>query len=128
MSARVLEHLDDLEAFLDVSMLAGFTYGMDKALVLVSRAGLLGHQVGRTGSDHEPEKTQAIDDVAPLAEQTQIRQFIGSTNWVRRHWPPYYAAAAKILGEYMRPGVRLGPPGLGAYDPPTPGCKSSKSY
>ena len=46
---------------------------------------------------------------------------------MRRYLPPYYAAAAKILGEYMRPGVRLGPPGLGAYDPPTPGCKAVKA-
>ena len=74
--------------------------------MFVSTASLLGHRVSRTGSDHEPEKTQAIDDFAPLAEQTQIRQLIG-TNWVRRYLPPYYAAAAKVLGEYMRPGLKL---------------------
>ena len=127
MSAGVLEHLDALEPFLDVSILAGFSFGVDKANVLVSTASLLGHRVSRTGSDHEPEKIQAIDDFAPLAEQMQIRQFIGSTHWVRRYLPPIYAAAAKVLGEYMKPGVKLGLPGLGAYEPPTPGCKAFKA-
>ena len=94
MTAGVLEHLEALEPFLDVSILAGFSFGVDKANVLVSTASLLGHRVSRYGSDHEPEKTQAIDGFAPLTEQTQIRQFIGSTNWVRRYLPPTYAAAA----------------------------------
>ena len=41
MSAGVLEHLDALEPFLDVSILAGFSFGVDKENLLVSTASLL---------------------------------------------------------------------------------------
>ena len=106
--------IDALEPFLDVSHLAGFSFDVDEALVLVADASLLGHHVRGNGSDHEPEKIQAIDDFAPLAEVTQVKQFVGSSNWVRRYLAPYFVAAMKILGEYRKPGVKLGPLGLRA--------------
>ena len=53
----LLEHLSELEPFLDVSILSGFSYGINKASVAFMTGSLLGHQVGRDGSAHEPEKT-----------------------------------------------------------------------
>ena len=47
-SPGVLEHLDALEPFLDTSILAGFSYGVNKASIVVTEGSLLGHLV-----DHE---------------------------------------------------------------------------
>ena len=103
LSAGVAEHIAALEPFLDTSILAGFSYGVNKAVVFAIEATLLGHKVNREGSAHDEEKTQAIVEFAPLKDATQVRQFIGCTNWVRRYLAPEYATAAKLLGEYMKP-------------------------
>ena len=76
-SPGVIEHLSALEPFLDTSILAGFSYGVSKASIMVQEGSLLGHVVGREGSRHEEEKTEAIDKFAPLKDVTQIRQFVG---------------------------------------------------
>ena len=109
LSAGVAEHIAALEPFLDVSILAGFSYGVNKAHVFATEAVLLGHKVNREGSAHDEEKTQAIVDFAPLKDATQVRQFIGCTKWVRRYLAPPYATAAKILG--AESGVSPGRPG-----------------
>ena len=120
----MLEHLDALEPFLDTSILAGFSFGVNKASVVVTEGSLLGHHVGREGSSHETSKTDAIWKFAPLNNATEVRQFVGSTNWVRRYLLPCYATAVKILGEYMKPGAWFPPHGLGAGD--TVGCRAVK--
>ena len=79
--------------------------------------------VSREGASHDPEKTQAIDGFAPPKDVQQIRQFVGSTNWVKRYRFPCYAAAVKVLGDYMKPGADLSVP-LGSGT--TPGCKAVK--
>ena len=123
-SKAVLEHLEALEPFLDTSILAGFSYGINKAYIAVTKGSLLGHQVDRNGSSHEGERTQAIQEFAPLKDVTQVRQFVGSTNWVRRYLLPCYATAVKILGEYMKPGATFPDGGLGSGD--SQGCKAVK--
>ena len=60
LSAGVAEHIAALEPFLDTSILAGFSYGVNKAVVFAIEATLLGHKVNREGSAHDEEKTQAI--------------------------------------------------------------------
>ena len=65
MSAGVAEHLEALEPFLDVSIIAGFSYGVSKASVMVSEGKLLGHTVNREGCGHDPERTQAVDEFPP---------------------------------------------------------------
>ena len=66
--------------------------------------------MSREGASHHPDKTQAIEEFAPLKDVQQVRQFVGSTNWVRRYLYPCYAAAAKILGDYMKPGADFSVP------------------
>ena len=124
MSPGVLEHLEALEPFLDTSILAGFSYGISKAFLMVTEGSLLGHKVSREGSAHEKERTVAIQEFAPLKDVTQVRQFVGSTNWVRRYLLPCYATAVKILGEYMKPSAEFPKEGLGASN--TQGCKAVK--
>ena len=123
-SAGLLEHLSALEPFLDTSILAGFSYGVGKAFIAVTEGSLLGHKVNREGSHHEEEKTEAIMKFPPLLNESMIRQFVGSTNWVRRYLLPCYATAVKILGEYMKPGANIPAHGLGAGD--TVGCRAVK--
>ncbi len=78
----MLDHLVSLEAFLDVSIRAGFSYGVDKAKVLVASGPLLGRIVGRDGTSR---------DFAPLRTKQQVQQFAGSTNWLRQHMGVEYA-------------------------------------
>ena len=124
LSPGILEHLEALEPFLDTSIVSGFSYGVNKADLVTQKGSLLGHKVSREGSSHEEERTQAINDFAPLKDVTQLRQFVGSTNWVRRYLLPSYATAVKILGEYMKPGAVFPKEGLGASN--TSGCKAVK--
>jgi hypothetical protein len=100
---HVLDHLVSLEAFLDVSIRAGFSYGVDKAKVLVASGPLLGRIVGRDGTSADDERSQAVRDVAPLCTKQQVQQFAGSTKWLRQHMRVELAAAAYAGG--IRPGV-----------------------
>eukprot|EP00969_Alexandrium_andersonii_P251134 11099907-Alexandrium_andersonii.AAC.1 len=57
---HVLDHLHSLEAFLDVSILSGFSFGVEEAHVLQAEGKLLGHCVGRDGVTGDDERAQAI--------------------------------------------------------------------
>ena len=56
-SKHVLDHLEALEAFLDKSIAAGFSFGVEKAFVGVIEGKLLGHRVGRFGIRSDEEKS-----------------------------------------------------------------------
>ena len=62
---------------------------------------MLGRVVSRHGATCEPERVNAIVDFAPLREPSHVKQFAGSTNWIRWFLPAFYAAALKILGGWM---------------------------
>ena len=49
-SGHLLDHLEALESFLDRSIAAGMTFGIDKACVAVVEGNLLGHNIGRNGA------------------------------------------------------------------------------
>ena len=121
-SKFMLEHLSCLETFLDTSIIAGFSFGIVKAQIAVTEGNLLGHRVKRSGISHDPEKTQAIRDFAVLKEPSHVRQFLGSTNWIRLFMPAPYAAAVKILGEWNKPGGEFGS-GIGHPNGTTKGDK-----
>ena len=115
---HVLDHLESLEAFLDVSIVSGFSFGCEKAQVLQSEGKLLGRLVGRTGIRADGERSQAVRDFAPLKEKVHVQQFAGSTNWLRQHMKEPYAQALKVLGEYMKPGAVFPKEGLGVGNTP----------
>ena len=48
--SHLIDHLVSLEAFLDKSILFGFSFGINKAEVAVAEGKLLGHKIGRSGS------------------------------------------------------------------------------
>eukprot|EP00439_Symbiodinium_sp_Y106_P075121 s830_g14.t2 len=59
---HLLDHLVSLEAFLDKSILFGFSFGINKAEVAVAEEKLLGHRIGRNGSSSDEERCQAVVD------------------------------------------------------------------
>ena len=81
--AHVREHMVSLIAFLHKSIVSGFSFGVDKAQVLIIAGKLLGHMVTRTGAGLDPERSQAVMDFAPLKELLHVQQFLGCTNWLR---------------------------------------------
>jgi hypothetical protein len=102
---HVLDHLLSVEAFLDKSILSGFSFGVEKAQILVTEGKLLGHWLSRSGSRPDGERVQGIWDFAPLKEKVHIQQFLGCCNWLRWYLPAEYGQAAKALGEYGKVGV-----------------------
>ena len=110
---HVLDHLLSSEAFLDKSIISGFSFGVDKAQVLVTRGKLLGNWVHREGSGADGERAQAVVEFAPLKEKLHIQQFLGCTNWLRWYLMAEYSQAAKVLGEYQKPGAVFPEGGLG---------------
>ena len=97
-SMSLLEHLGELVTCLDVPILSSFSYGSNKAFVAMTSGSLWGHRVNRSGATVEPERTAAIVDLAPLKDVTQLRQFLGCTNWVRHYLEVTYSAAVRVLG------------------------------
>ena len=81
----LLDHLVSLEAFLDKSIIFGFSYGVAKAELCCTKGKLLGHLVSRNGTAPDPERSQAVRDFAPLKEKLHIQQFLGCTNWLRTY-------------------------------------------
>ena len=51
-----MEHAMELEAFLDVSIRAGFSFGIEKASIAVIKRILLGHEIERFGLRAHEEK------------------------------------------------------------------------
>ena len=82
---HVLDHLLSLEAFMDVSIINGFSFGVEKAQVMVPEGNLLGRKVGRSGVKGDEERSKAIRDFGALKNKKQVQQFAGSTNWLRAH-------------------------------------------
>ena len=120
----VLEHLATLEPFLDNSIVAGFSFGVNKAQVCVIKGELLGHIVARTGSSPDGSRIQAIREFAPLKEPQHIRQFLGSTNWIRWYLVVQYPICVKMLGEFLKPGAEFPAVGLGHPSDKSDGTKA----
>ncbi|CAJ1448521.1 unnamed protein product [Effrenium voratum] len=122
---HLLDHLSALEAFLDKSIVFGFSYGLSKAEIAVMQGKLLGHHLSRGGVKADPERSQAVRDFPPLREKLHIQQFLGCGNWLRAYLPVEYGHAAKILNAYQKPGAIFPEGGLGSAN--TDGCKAVKA-
>ena len=54
-----------------------------------------------------------------------MQQFLGCANWLRIYLPSEFAHAAKVLGEFQKPGAKFPDQGLGPGD--TPGDKAVRA-
>jgi hypothetical protein len=124
-NTHVLDHLLTSEAFLHKSIISGFSFGVEKAQVLVVKGKLLGNWVSRTGCKPDGERVQAVVDFPALKEKVQVQQFLGCTNWLRWFMITEYAQAAKVLGEFQKVGAVFPAEGLGLGD--TPGDKAVRA-
>ena len=104
---HLIDHLVSLEAFLDKSILFGFSFGINKAEVAVAEGKLLGHKIGRSGSSPDEERCQAVVDFPRLREKLHIQQFLGCANWLRGYLPAEYGHAAKVLGQWQKRGAEF---------------------
>ncbi|CAE7497896.1 POL, partial [Symbiodinium pilosum] len=84
----LLDHFVSLEAFLDKSILFGFSFGINKAEICVAQGAL-------------PGGTRFL----PLREKLHIEQFLSCANWLRGYHIAEYGHAAKVLGEWQKPGA-----------------------
>ena len=122
---HLVDHMVSLEAFLDRSIIVGFSFGVNKALVAAVEGKLLGHTISRDGCKPDPERTQAVRDFPPLKEKVHVQQFLGCANWLRIYLPSEFAHAAKVLGEFQKTGAKFPDQGLGPGD--TPGDKAVRA-
>ena len=121
----LLDHLVSLEAFLDKSIIFGFSFGVSKAELCKDGGKLLGHVIGRSGSSPDPERAKAVREFAPLKEKLHIQQFLGCANWLRTYLPAEFGHCAKVLTGYQKPGAEFPPEGLGAGK--SEGCKAVRA-
>ena len=103
-----------LEALLDIAILRGFSFGIEKAKVLAVKGELLGDFVGRNGRWPNEERVQAICDFAPIKDNQQLQQFLGCTNWVRWYLIQVYPSLVKKIGKFLKPDAVFPKQGLGA--------------
>ena len=96
-SPFVIDHLVSLEAFLDVSIRSGFSFGCAKAKVLQHEGALLGRIVSRTGVKGDLDRAKAVHDFAPIVDLKSLQQFLGCANWLRQHLPTPYVCCVKHL-------------------------------
>ena len=122
---HLVDHMVSLEALLDRSIIVGFSFGVNKALVAAVEGELLGHTISRDGCKPDPERTQAVRDFPPLKEKVHVQQFLGCANWLRIYSPSEFAHAAKVLGEFQKTGAKFPDQGLGPRD--TPGDKAVRA-
>ena len=80
---HVLDHLISLEALLDIAIVSGFSFGLDKAKIFATLGELLGDYVGRKGRWPKEDRVQVIKDFAPIKSKQHLQQFWGCANWVR---------------------------------------------
>ena len=106
-SKFVLDHLISLEALLDISILSGFSFGLDKAKPFAILGQLLGDWVGRKGRWPTEDKIQAIKEFAPIKEKKQLQQLLGCTNWVRFYLKEVYPTLIKMIGHLLKDGYKF---------------------
>ena len=59
----------------------------------------------KASSAPDEERCQAVVDFPPLKEKLHIQQFLGCANWLRGYLPAEYGHAAKVIGQWQKPGA-----------------------
>ncbi len=94
----ILDHLNCVEQLLDVSTITGFSFSVDKAQPCQTKVVYIGDEVGREGVDNCESRAEAIvEGWQTIDSPTELRQFLGSTNWVKDHAGSTYSSAVKVL-------------------------------
>ena len=81
------EHDERLEAVLMRIKAAGMTLNSDKCEVSKSQLKFLGHIIDETGVQADPAKTEAVIQMSPPKNVTEVRRFIGIVNQLSKFIP-----------------------------------------
>ena len=87
-SKTVTEHLEALEAFLDVCIVSGYSLGAAKSLGCLMQPSLesLGEVCGRDGAQACEHHDPIIKEWGDIPDVSALRRFLGTSNWVRQHF------------------------------------------
>ena len=69
-----------VEALLDIAILSGFSFGLDKAKPFALIVELLGYWVGRKGRWPNDDRIKQIMDFAAIKTKQQLQQLFGCAN------------------------------------------------
>ena len=97
----VLDHLLSIVPLADVAIKTGFCFGASKALVLETKIRLLGEHIDRHGRSSTEEHTKSVTEWPAILEVGQLRQFLGTVNWVRSYLPAPFSQALKSVSQYL---------------------------
>ena len=80
------EHLTDVENVLARLRDAGLKVNAGKSFFAQEQLEYLGYWITRDGIQPQPKKVQAILNIKPPTNKTQLRSFIGMVNYYRDAW------------------------------------------
>lgn len=90
------EHLEHLEETLELLNKAGLKLNNQKCQFATNTMKFLGFLITPDGILPDPDKTIAIDNMAPPRSQKEVRRFLGATGFFRHHIQHYSAVAAPL--------------------------------
>ena len=114
-----------LEAFLDKSILFGFSFGINKAEVCVAEGRLLGHKIGRNGSAPDEERCQAVVDFPPAKGEVAQQQFLRLRELAP--WVPPCGVRSRSQGPWPVAEARGSVPGGRLGSAASEGCKAFRA-
>ena len=91
------EHLEHLEIVLKILQENQFYTKPEKCTFNTQEVKFLGHIVGRGGLKVDPRKVAVVKDWPTPKDATEIRQFLGLTNYFRKFIKDYSSTAAPLM-------------------------------
>ena len=91
------EHLEHLEIVLKILQENQFYTKPEKCTFNLHEVKFLGHIVGRGGLRVDPKKVEVVKDWPTPKDATEIRQFLGLTNYFRKFIKDYSSIAAPLM-------------------------------
>jgi transposase InsO family protein len=92
------KHLEILETVFSRLHDAGLVVSLEKCKFCQSKVKYLGYVVDSNGLHPDPEKVQAIVNVASPQNVKDVRSFIGTASWYRRFVPQFASTLAPLTG------------------------------
>ena len=96
ISSTFDQHLDVLSRVFDCLSAAGLVVSQEKCQFCLPQLKYLGFVVNREGLSVDVDKVQAILDVSPPRNVTEVRRFVGMASWYRRFVKDFASIVAPL--------------------------------